>query len=425
MGTYLSTPKTEKEVEEDSNEHFEYGMSAMQGWRVNMEDAHLGNLNPTDKPGDGFFGVFDGHGGKEVAIFCAKYMRDVFVNQQSFQSGNIEQALKATFLRMDQLLVLPQYQDELKQWQSQNSDDEGRTEFQFSVLPPDVREAIRENIGVVEGAKLVLTTESGEKEGEDDLGVEMRGESGDEEGDEGGDVNGAVTGSVGENQSAESSRSGKEDDGKQVSTAQQDDENMSTEQMDGVSISGAGCTSVVAFVQGTTLWVANAGDSRCVLCRNGNAVAMTEDHKPTDPPENERIINAGGYVTEGRVNGTLNLSRAIGDLEYKQVKSLGPEAQMVTCLPDVESISLQQGDEFMVLACDGIWEVLDNQTVVDFVREKLQMGMRPQYICEALCDVCLAPEVDSMGKGCDNMSVMVILFKNFCSTLNVNSEVKE
>ena len=61
------------------------------------------------------------------------------------------------------------------------------------------------------------------------------------------------------------------------------------------------------------LYVANAGDSRCVLCRDGKAMDMSDDHKPEDPGEQDRIVKAGGRVTcDGRVNGGLNLSRAIG-----------------------------------------------------------------------------------------------------------------
>lgn len=64
--------------------------------------------------------------------------------------------------------------------------------------------------------------------------------------------------------------------------------------------------------------MANAGDSRCVLCRDGKAVEMSVDHKPEDQPESDRITKAGGRVTlDGRVNGGLNLSRAIGKLEVR------------------------------------------------------------------------------------------------------------
>lgn len=84
--------------------------------------------------------------------------------------------------------------------------------------------------------------------------------------------------------------------------------------------SSSGCTAVVALLHENELYVANAGDSRCVVCRDGKAMDMSFDHKPEDTEELERIRKAGGRVTmDGRVNGGLNLSRAIGDHAYKTV----------------------------------------------------------------------------------------------------------
>lgn len=74
-------------------------------------------------------------------------------------------------------------------------------------------------------------------------------------------------------------------------------------------------------------------------------------------------VQAGGFVAEGRINGSLNLSRALGDMEYKQSRDLGPHAQMVTAVPEVRHLPLEPGDEFLILACDGIWDVLSNQGV--------------------------------------------------------------
>ena len=77
--------------------------------------------------------------------------------------------------------------------------------------------------------------------------------------------------------------------------------------------SDSGCTAVVALLRKDELVVANAGDSRCVLCRDGKAIDLSIDHKPEDDEERRRIEGAGGKVTaDGRVNGGLNLSRALG-----------------------------------------------------------------------------------------------------------------
>ena len=186
----------------------------------------------------------------------------------------------------------------------------------------------------------------------------------------------------------------------------------------------AGCTAVVALVQGKDLYVANAGDSRAVLCRGGKAVAMSEDHKPSQEREKSRIYKAGGFVSEiggvARVNANLNLSRAIGDLRYKNNKDLPPRDQIITAEPDVTHEVLRPEDEFLVMACDGVWDVLTNQEVVTFVREKLGKPKpdgsgvwSPQQVSSALLDRCLAQDPkETRGVGCDNMTCVVVSFKN-------------
>lgn len=93
----------------------------------------------------------------------------------------------------------------------------------------------------------------------------------------------------------------------------------------------------MAVLTGKILTVANAGDSRAVLCRAGGITeALSFDHKPNQERERSRIVNAGGFVNQfGRVNGNLNLSRSIGDLKYKQVPGIAPADQIITSEPDI------------------------------------------------------------------------------------------
>lgn len=105
------------------------------------------------------------------------------------------------------------------------------------------------------------------------------------------------------------------------------------------------------------------GDSRCVASIEGIADPLSTDHKPCDPLEKERIISAGGFVELNRVNGNLALSRAVGDFAFKQNMDIDPEDQIVSGCPDVVSRSVSESWEFMVLACDGIWDVLSNQVM--------------------------------------------------------------
>ena len=92
-----------------------------------------------------------------------------------------------------------------------------------------------------------------------------------------------------------------------------------------------------------------------MLSRAGKAVALSDDHKPECEIEKNRISKAGGSIINGRVNGGLNLTRAIGDLEYKKVGSLKYKEQMITCHPDVRKVARQPEDEFILMGCDGIW----------------------------------------------------------------------
>jgi len=118
-----------------------------------------------------------------------------------------------------------------------------------------------------------------------------------------------------------------------------------------------------------TLLTANIGDSRAILCRGGKAVDMTRDHKPGDTREKERIEAMGEEIEwdpYGQVYRVrdLSLSRAVGDRFAKPVVSSEPEI-MTFPLQD-------RADEFVVLASDGLWDVMSSQDVVDYVQEVLE-----------------------------------------------------
>jgi serine/threonine protein phosphatase PrpC len=135
--------------------------------------------------------------------------------------------------------------------------------------------------------------------------------------------------------------------------------------------SQAGCTATVVLITPLEIYCANAGDSRTVMCERGMAVELSKDHKPDLPEERSRIVRAGGEVMEGRVNGMLALSRAIGDFDYKTENPPKDAPQqwyfnnhMVTAYPDVVVKSFHKDVEFMVLACDGIWDCKTSDQVI-------------------------------------------------------------
>lgn len=187
---------------------------------------------------------------------------------------------------------------------------------------------------------------------------------------------------------------------------------------DGDRVDNVGCTAVSCYIKKNKVYVANCGDSRIVLCRGGTAIELSTDHKPEVAEEERRIRAGGGIIQDGRVNGNLNLTRAIGDFQYKKDPNLDPADQIITANPELHSLEIAIEDEFLVLGCDGIWESWTSQQIVDFLRErflKLEPGQPMSGIIEELLDRLLSPGVnESNGIGCDNMTCMIIDLREAC-----------
>jgi len=258
---------------------------------------------------------------------------------------------------------------------------------------------------------LEMNTDDDSDDSEDDLETKMmkdlqEPESDDSEGDDGED----------DDVGGEDDEEDGEDDEDEEAEGDDDDDDEDYEDIQGGGEEpgfDSGCTACVSLLVGNELFVANVGDSRCVVSRAGEAVDMSFDHKPTDEVETDRITKAGGKVTEdGRVNGGLNLSRALGDHSYKKVTNLSDREQMISALPDIKSMVLTNQDEFMVIACDGIWNSLTSQEVIDFVKMRIdhEKELTLSQICEELFDHCLAPHTMGDGTGCDNMTCIIVRF---------------
>ncbi|KAJ9448689.1 Protein phosphatase 2C-like protein 2 [Diplonema papillatum] len=172
-----------------------------------------------------------------------------------------------------------------------------------------------------------------------------------------------------------------------------------------------GSTANVVIIDDKRYVCANAGDCRAVLCRGNEAFPLSTDHSPDDPGESKRVTTAGSEVTEGRVEGMLNVSRAFGDFDLKRA-DLRPEEQAITASCDVTETAREVGnDKFIVQACDGIWGSLSDQEAVDAIREarSTKPPATPQEVAEILCKKCLSSTGDG-AEGTDNMSVNICFF---------------
>lgn len=163
-----------------------------------------------------------------------------------------------------------------------------------------------------------------------------------------------------------------------------------------------GTTALTALVLGRHLLVANAGDSRAVLCRKGVAVPMSQDHRPSYLPEQKRIEELGGYIEDGYLNGELSLTRALGDWYMKSPSGPAP----LTSEPDVQRTLLTKDDEFLIIACDGIWDVMSNEEAVRLVRGQLRQRDNPQECAKALVDQALRLDTS------DNLTAIVVCFSS-------------
>ena len=175
-----------------------------------------------------------------------------------------------------------------------------------------------------------------------------------------------------------------------------------------------GCTATVVLITKTDIYCANAGDSRTVLGRSNGTMCMplSEDHKPDNEDEKKRIEAAGGFVEENRVNGSLNLSRSMGDFEYKSKKDLSYLEQMVIVDPEVKKVARTQNDQFLMLACDGIWDCKTSEEGIDGMREALAQRKGKISGCiEELFEQIIATDIlSSGGIGTDNMTCIVVEF---------------
>lgn len=298
MGAFLDKPKTEKYNESNAGAGLRYGLSSMQGWRIEMEDAHSAVIGLPDVGEKvSWFAVFDGHAGSRVSAHCANHLLDCVTASPAFKEA----------LRAEHSLGQEELFDKVK----------GGVLKGFLELDEKLR-------------KIPEVTNGEDK---------------------------------------------------------------------------SGTTAVCALISEKYVIFSNCGDSRAVFSHGGKPVLATEDHKPSNPIERERIQNAGGSVMIQRVNGSLAVSRALGDFEYKNVEGKGPTEQLVSPEPEFyirERIEAE--DQFLVLACDGVWDVMTNEDICNFVCHRMKVTDDLELIANEAIDACL-------HKGSrDNMSIIIIAF---------------
>ncbi|KAF3832509.1 hypothetical protein F7725_026174 [Dissostichus mawsoni] len=477
-----------------------YGFSAMQGWRVSMEDSH--NCIPEFDEDTAMFSVYDGHGGEEVALYCSKYLPEIIKEQKTYKDGKLQKDVIKELVQIagrpteEPPVVKVSPEDDLETEEAALLHEEATmTIEELLVRYGQNLNAVKHAAAISAAAKKAAGSnpEASESKGEAGKGKEevVNGEMEEESNGKGkkgegaasgsklrasrrsgGEASGAAADCGGSGSANGAGKAGKAegDAGPSCSSSKAVGDSKSRmvakktmvtavrwkkrriQMMERKTLkmkrrrrrkcaflewtgkrrsgSDSGTTAVVALIRGKQLIVANAGDSRCVVSERGKAVEMSYDHKPEDELELTRIKNAGGKVTmDGRVNGGLNLSRAIGDHFYKRNKALPPDEQMISSMPDVKVLTLNGDHDFMVIACDGIWNVLSSQEVVDFISERIKPDQSGKVkslssIVGELLDHCLAPDTSGDGTGCDNMTCIIITLRPHPATAQPDDKKK-
>ncbi|EMD37613.1 hypothetical protein CERSUDRAFT_83363 [Gelatoporia subvermispora B] len=332
---------------------FKCAVTDSKGPRRSMEDAHSILVPFAGIHGQGFFAIFDGHAGKHAAEWCgenfAKVLLDVLRRRESM---SIPDVLNKTFHDVDSSL-------------SQIAvESEGRMHSGCTAVTAFLR---------LEDAQ---GQQSFVPHGFDPLAADIPTNDDDE--DENGDIDAAQPRKhKGLLRSALSSIGGSSN---------------------GPSHRPSSPSSQIFMPPSSlpvrrVLYCANAGDARGVLCRGGRGIRLTYDHKGSDKQEAKRIMDAGGFVMSGRVNGVLAVTRSLGDSSMKEY---------VVGAPYTTETELCEEDEFLILACDGLWDVIEDQKAVELVRGVADPRKAAQSLLEHAYE----------NYSTDNVTVLVVRFRN-------------
>ncbi|KAK6939110.1 PPM-type phosphatase-like domain [Dillenia turbinata] len=166
----------------------------------------------------------------------------------------------------------------------------------------------------------------------------------------------------------------------------------------------SGTTALTALMIGRTMLIANAGDCRAVLGKRGRAIELSKDHKPNCTSERLRIERLGGVVDDGYLNGQLSVARALGNWHMK-----GPKGSPcpLSAEPELQETHLCEEDEFLIMGCDGLWDVMSSQCAVTMTRKGLMLHNDPERCSRELVREALKRNT------CDNLTVIVVCFSPY------------
>ena len=420
-------PNKNKMIYDFENDYFKIGACEMQGWRKTMEDAAI-ILSNFDKKNTSLFGILDGHGGSIISKFVAYNLKALLIRTESYKNGNYEQALIESFLLMDDILKDPiindfliksQFQKQLK-IDAQNKDEGNLVKFHFetncivysltkvfnnlshnskkkvfTTIYSDTK--IKKTDLNISGLQTNTTTPKDEKILEDPISDENEEKQGIE---------------IDENFNEEKFL---------INLKNSINENttkiiLKKESTDKIIADLMGTTANIMLIKENNLYLANVGDSLSVMyCKNGKTIKLNREHKTTLKSETERIEKSGNIIKNKRINGILNLARALGDLGFKSNYEIGRNEQSVISYPEITKISNMENIDFIIMGCDGIWDCHpDKEKFCQEIKQIIKNNPEGKLsdILQQKFDEAIS-EINGVPIGTDNMSCIIIQFKHY------------
>jgi serine/threonine protein phosphatase PrpC len=291
MGNKTSGPNTDKKIYTGSNGRMNYICCEMQGWREYMEDASLCIIDHDED--SSLFGVFDGHGGPLISKFAACNFRSIFSECYSqYKDKGVENSLIQSFIKLDELLFNEDINDFLKKQSTNNSAD-----FSFNI-----KNYLKIKSKSNNSSGLSISEKEKDSFAMDKLKsiTSVSNNSGDSTG---------INPDTGNKNTTKDFYSGdsKEGSGNRKTLKA----NKFRKDKDYVAYY-MGTTANIVYIENNYIYVSNVGDSYSVMFKNGQAIKLNSEHKTCINAEEERIRKAGFKVINSRVDGKLNLTRAIG-----------------------------------------------------------------------------------------------------------------
>ena len=437
----VNQANTEKATYDKTLSTMKIGVCEMQGWRRTMEDAAI--VLPNFEKNTSLFGILDGHGGSIISEFISVNFKNVLIRLDSYKKGNNEKALIETFLIMDELLKNKKInnfiytthnskekpKENLKTKNSPNGNENiVKLRFETGVFEFDLNQ-IDLSIGGEDTSTILYEYKTIEKE----FSLSSNNE---EINNDNNDINTIKIEDIffekggKQNASLNTLPSFEEvfnirkididftdndkynkNNSKNLELTKNISNSSTKISYDNLVASEMGTTANIMLIKNGIIYIANVGDSLSVMYKNRKAYNLNREHQTIIESEKERVLKSGASIVGYRINGMLNLTRAIGDLKFKSNYNLKRHEQSVISLPEITIIDNIDDIDFIIMGCDGVWDCVKRQLFCDFVDREIRENPNKNLseILKVIFDKCVSP-VWGVILGTDNMSCIIIQF---------------